>query len=274
MTSVYVISAESLAGARAELGRVVSTGTDGVAAAKVGSELFGVTEVLAGDRMLRGALTDPSAPPAERAGLAESLFGAKVDAQTLAVLRAACEQRWSAPLDLVDAVEILGREALLVSADQQGQLATVEDELFRLGRIIDTSPELQSVLTDRNADPAGKQQVMASLLYGKVTAVTSALVAQAVGRLQTAPADAFDDLSAMAAERRDLTVAHVRSATEVSELQRQRLAETLERLYGRALAVHVEVDPELIGGLVVRVGDEVIDGSAAGRLAAVRNHFD
>lgn len=111
------------------------------------------------------------------------------------------------------------------------------------------------------------------MLYGKVTAVTEALAGQAVGRLKSAPADTFDQLSNLAAAQRDTTVAHVRSASALSSEQSDRLASTLTRTYGKPVAVHVEVDPELLSGLVVRVGDEVIDGSAAGRLAALRKNL-
>lgn len=269
---MYAASREALEHARGTLKTELTSTSDGVAAAQIGSELFTVTNLLAGDRALRGLISDASLPAAERRELA-NLFQGKIADNTLAVLRSAVEQRWSSGRDLVDSIEQLGREALLISADQQGQLATVEDELFRLGRIVDANPELQAVLTDRTADVNRKQQLVTGLLYGKVTAVTEALVAQVVGRLKGAPSDAFDELSNLAAVRRDQTVAHVRVAAPVSESQRQKLTEQLTRVYGRAIAVHVEVDPKLLGGLVVRVGDEVIDGSAAGRLASVRKNI-
>ena len=269
---MYAASREALEHARGTLKTELSSSTDGVAAAQIGSELFSVTTLLDGDRRLRGLISDASLPAEERRGLAK-LFQGKVSDRTLGVLTSAAEQRWSSGRDLVDSIELLGRESLLISADQQGQLATVEDELFRLGRIVDANPALQSVLTDRTADPSRKQQLMGNLLYGKVTAVTEALVGQVMGRLKGAPSDAFDSLSNLAANRRQQTVAHVRAAGPMSELQRQRLTESLTAVYGRAIAVHVEVDPKLLGGLVVRVGDEVIDGSAAGRLASVRKNI-
>lgn len=269
---MYAASREALEHARGTLKTELTSTSDGVAAAQIGSELFSVTNLLAGDRALRGLISDASLPAAERRELA-NLFQGKIAENTLVVLRSAVEQRWSSGRDLVDSIEQLGREALLISADQQGQLATVEDELFRLGRIVDANPELQTVLTDQTADVNRKQQLVSGLLYGKVTAVTQALVAQVVGRLKGAPSAAFDELSNLAAVRRDQTVAHVRAAAPVSEIQRQKLTEQLTRVYGRAIAVHVEVDPKLLGGLVVRVGDEVIDGSAAGRLASVRKNI-
>src|SRR5699024_5065778 len=115
-----------------------------------------------------------------------------------------------------------------------------------------------------------KRGLIARVMQGKVAPETETLVTQAVGRLSGPPETVFDSLSCLAASRRSQTVAHVRSAAEMSEAQRQRLAEPLSRLYRRRITAHVQVDAELVSGLVVRVGDEVIDGSGAGRLAAVR----
>ena len=159
---------------------------------------------------------------------------------------------------------------MLKAAADQNQLDTVEDELFRLGRIVAGNPDLERTLSDRSTTVTAKRELLSRLLYGKVTAITEALAVHAVGRLRKPPAETLDELSALAATQRDRAVAHVRSAAPLDATQEERLAATLGRIYGKPVTVHVEVDPELLSGLVVRVGDEVIDGSAAGRLAAVR----
>jgi F-type H+-transporting ATPase subunit delta len=186
-------------------------------------------------------------------------------------VKAAVGQNWSTTSDLLNSLVLLGRESLLKAAADQGQLDGVEDELFRLGRIVAGDPTLEQALSDRSVSAKAKRDLLSKLLYGKVTAVTEALAVQAVGRLKsTAPADAFDALANLAAARREAVVAKVRSASTLSSEQTDRLAAALTRTYGKPVTVHVEVDPELLSGLVVRVGDEVIDGSAAGRLAALR----
>ncbi len=270
MTEMNAASREALQAARTTLQAELASTTDGSGAAQIGSDLFVVVDVLGAERSLRGLLSDPSAEPAERERLADTVFSGRIGEGASTVLRTAVRQQWSSARDLVDSVERLGREALLVSADQQGRLATVEDELFRLGRIVAGNPDLEIALTDRTAQADSKRGLISRLLYGKVSSVTESLASQAVGRLRGSPAAEFDTLSNMAAERRDQTVAHVRSAAAMTELQQQRLADSLSRLYDRRITVHVEVDPTLMSGVVVRVGDEVIDGSGAGRLAAVR----
>ena len=63
-------------------------------------------------------------------------------------------------------------------------------------------------------------------------------------------------------------MAHVTSAVELTAAQEQRLTQILGRLYGRTIGLQVTVDPDVLGGLVIRVGDEVIDGSVVHRLEA------
>ncbi|NLU84464.1 F0F1 ATP synthase subunit delta [Rhodococcus sp. HNM0569] len=271
---MYAASREALTQTRAALASAmesVSAGAATAAAAQTGADLFSIVDTLDSERGLRAALADNSTPEAARTGLAQQVFGDKVSDQALATVTAAAGQDWSAPRDLLDSLVLLGRESLLRAAADQEQLDTVEDELFRLGRIAAGNPELEQALSDRAASERRKRELLTSLLYGKVTAVTEALAVQAVGRLKkTAPADAFDELSNLAAERRESVVAKVTSASALTSEQKERLAAKLTSLYRKSVTVHVEVDRELLGGMVVRVGDEVIDGSAAGRLAALR----
>lgn len=140
---MYAASREALAQTRSALSSAlgaVSAGAATAASAQAGSELFSVVEVLDGQRALRSALADASAPAAGRQALAEQLFSGKVGAEALATVKAAAGQDWSAARDLVNSLELLGREALLRAAADQSQLDTVEDELFRLGRIVQGIP--------------------------------------------------------------------------------------------------------------------------------------
>jgi F-type H+-transporting ATPase subunit delta len=242
-------------------------------AAEVGTELFSVVTLLDSERGLRRTLADGSTDPDARSGLVGRLLQGKISDAALAVLTTVVRQQWSSPRDLVDSLELLGREVLLRSAERDGQLDTVEDELFRLGRIVAASPSLERVLADRSAVAGQRTSLVHPLLDGKVAAVTSALVTQVVERLREEPADAFDTLSTLAARQREQSVAHVRSAVALSDAQLARLTRTLTTTYGRTVTVHVEVDPALTGGLVVQVGDEVIDGSVAGRLDALRRRL-
>ena len=242
----------------------------GATGAKVGQEMFQVVEVLEDNRSLRVAVADTSATVEARQDLVRGVFGWKIDQTTLDLLLAAVSSDWSNPRELREGLIILGREALLRSADEQGQLQTVEDELFRLSRIVAGDAEFEQALADRTADTAAKRALLAQVLYGKVTAVTEALASQAIARPTGMPADDLMEISAQAAELRGRTVAVVTSAEALSEQQAADLGSRLQSVYGREIAVHNDIDPALMGGVVVRVGDEIIDGSVAGRLDALR----
>lgn len=264
-TGMSSTSRDAMAAVRSEVGALTS--------AEVGSELFSVVTLLDGERVLRRTLTDASTEPGSRTSLVRGLLGSRVSHPTLDVLASAIAQPWSRASDLLESLELLGRESLLGSAQVDGELDTVEDELFRLGRIVAASPGLERALADRTAVPGARSTLVHELLEGKATAVTQTLVTQVIERLRAEPADALDELSSLAARQREQSVAHVRSSIQLSEAQLQRLTAVLSRTYARDVTVHVEVDRDLVGGLVVQVGDEVIDGSIAGRLDDLRRRL-
>ncbi|NYJ04432.1 F0F1 ATP synthase subunit delta [Petropleomorpha daqingensis] len=232
-------------------------------------ELFAVARLLDGQPSLRRALSDPAATADARAGLARRLLSGKVSDATLDVVETMARQRWSRPLDLVEAAETLGVEAAFDAADAQGELDGVEDELFRFGRIVAADPELSRVLSDRTGPTQGKVELLDRLLAGKVSPVSALLLrnvltASHVGHAETA----IERLSESASARRGRSVAFVTTAVALTDAQEQRLTGILARLYGRTIGLQVTVDPDVLGGLIIRVGDEVIDGSVVHRLEA------
>jgi F-type H+-transporting ATPase subunit delta len=232
-------------------------------------ELFAVARLLDGQVALRRALSDPSGKPAERAGLARRLLDGKVSGATLDLVETVARQRWSRPLDLVEATETLGTDAALDAADSRGELDGVEDELFRFGRIVAANPELSRILTDRAAPPAGKTALLEQLLGGRVSPISALLLRRHLTNRHVGNAeDAIERLSELTSARRGRSVAHVTSAVALTDAQERRLGDVLSRLYGRTIGLQVTVDPDVLGGLVIRVGDEVIDGSVAHRLEA------
>jgi F-type H+-transporting ATPase subunit delta len=246
----------------------------GISARQVGAELLSVVRLLDQEPGLRRTLGDSSAEPSRRADLLTRLLSGKVSDQALEVLVAAVGDRWSTPRELVDGLDELGRTALLVHAEREGRLDAVEDELFRFGRIVAADSELERALTDRTAPADAKRSLLETLLGDKADAVTVELVEQLV----TTPrgrsvVSGLGDLAAEAAKRRERSVAYVVAPVPLTEQQEERLANTLTRIYSRPIALHVEVDPDVQGGLVIKVGDEVIDGSVTGRLDELRRRL-
>ena len=232
-------------------------------------ELFAVARLLDGQLTLRRSLSDPAGKPEERAALANRLFASRLSPAALDLVENVARQRWSHPIDLVDAFTELATEASLDAADADGQLEDVEDELFRFGRIVSADRELARILSDRKAPAEGKSALLDRLLAGRVSTVTAQLLRNVLtGPYAGNPESAIERLSDVASRRRGQSVARVTTAVELTPDQEQRLTEVLGRIYGRTIGLQVTVDPSVLGGLVVQVGDEVIDGSIAHRLEA------
>ncbi|HVL92959.1 MAG TPA: ATP synthase F1 subunit delta [Acidimicrobiales bacterium] len=157
--------------------------------------------------------------------------------------------------------------ALFEVARAEGSLETVEEELFRVARTFEASEDLRSTLSDQAIPVDRRQGIVEDLLGGRASPVTTALVSFVVGsgRGRDLPA-IIDKLVERAAAERSQSVAEVRAAVPLSTDQRQRLEAALSTATGTTVSVKVVVDPSILGGIVARVGDTVIDGSVRHRL--------
>ena len=245
--------------------------TSAAVATRLGNELFAVVGLLDTEHGLRRALSDPGKPAAEKAAVASALLHGKVTGRTEALVVAAVESRWATSGDMVDAIEQLAIEALVLTAEAEDGLDDLEDGLFRFGRVVSGQPQLRAALASTWLPGERKEQLLTALLRGKVTAVTLRLIIQMVthprGRGLT---QALDMCAGLAARRRQQLIAVVRTAVELSATQRRRLADALAASYGHQVHLNVVIDPSVMGGISVQIGDELIDGTAANRLAAVR----
>jgi F-type H+-transporting ATPase subunit delta len=266
------VSRTSFAGARDALAVAVQPRTVDLMAAA--DQLFGVTAVLDREIGLRRALTDPARSSDDRAGLAEAVVGSQVSDAALAVLLWSVRASWSSSRDLVDTLELLAVETVVAAAERAGRLDTLEDELFRFARLVAGAPDLRRALSEPGSPASARVGLVDDLLGPKVSPEALRLVQQAV----TAPRGrSFDrtleEYGEVAAERRSRLVALVTAAVPLTEAQRDRLASVLQRLYGHEVHLNVEVDPEVIGGVRVELGDEVIDGSVLSRLDEARRRL-
>jgi F-type H+-transporting ATPase subunit delta len=246
--------------------------TDGLTG--LSDELYAVASLLTGQPRLRRRLADPASSPDDRKGLAEQLLTGKVSASALSVVAAAVSQRWSGAWDLVDAIESTGDDVLFAAAEKADLSDEVEDELFRFERILDAESSLSTLLDEVTASPERRLQLLDSVVGDKLNPLTLALVRHAVTTQRKRSVRlAIDDLIEAAGVRRERSVARVISAVPMTDQQQSAQAEKLTQLYGRRIEVRYALNPSIRGGLVVRVGDEVIDGSVASRLIQIRNAF-
>jgi F-type H+-transporting ATPase subunit delta len=233
--------------------------------------LTSVAKLLARESILTRHLADPADDPTAKLGLLETLLEGKVGDTALEVLKAAVSGRWSSDANLVDAVEHVARLALLVRAEREDVAGDVEEQLFRFSRILDAQPRLATLLSDYSAPAESRVRLLRDVLDSGsgVNTTTVQLLSQTVELLRGERADeAVRDLAELAVARRGEVVAHVSAAAGLSDAQRTRLTDVLTRIYGHPVSVQLHINPELLGGLNIAVGDEVIDGTLSSKLAA------
>ena len=260
--------------------------------AQLAGELFAVADLLGEQPSLRNALADPTGSDDRRRGLADAVLGTRISAAAAGIVGEAASLRWGTGSRLVaalerqglrrgrrrtapavPALERQGLRALFAAAHAAGRLDTVEDELFRFSRTVVGNHPLREALDDHSAPVGVRQQLVSDLLAGKADAFTVQLAERAVA----APGRSFeltiDGYLRLAAATRQRQVAVVTVARPLDDEQRERLEAILSRKLDRRLTLQVLVDPSVLGGARIRVGDEVIEGTVAGRLTAAHEQL-
>lgn len=238
---------------------------------QTGLEIFEVVEAIEGDRPLRVALANNAAPSEQRVALADEVFSKHLAANALTVVKRAVELSWSNPRDLRVGLVAAARRIILRGAENNNQLERVEQELFALSRVLHREGELSMLLSDRRVEVSKRRSLLARLLEGKnVTMFSEALALQAVGRIEKDPASDLVALAEQAAELRGYRIARVVSAGDLTSEQSAVLAEKLHSIYDHRMSIHNEVDANILGGVRIHVGNEVIDGSTKAKLERMR----
>jgi F-type H+-transporting ATPase subunit delta len=235
------------------------------------SDLYAVADLLAGHTQLRSALADSGQPVAGREALVSEILGSRVSPLAVEVVSTTVSHRWSSDTDLVIALENLAAQAAFCVAETNGTLDATEEEVFRFGRAVDSSAELQMVLSDPASPSSVRAAVVNDLLANRATIATSTVLGYAMSHLHGRRLDSvIDELCALAAQQRERMVAEVRVAAPLTDTQAQRLQVALSALAGRTVRLNVALDPAVLGGVHVSIGDEVIDGTIASRLEQAR----
>lgn len=268
---MHAASRQALATLRERLDGVTGRFSTAEGLTGLAQELYQIVDLLSNQPRLRRRLADPTIPAEARADLVGRLLDDKISASAVQLVRDAVSLRWSSPWNLLDALETTADEVLLGAAEQDGVIDRVEDELFRFERVLEAESRLATLLDEVTAEASRRVELLRAVLGDKVHAITRALLEHAVASQRKRRVTlAIDELLDLAAARRERSMARVLSAVELTREQQSRLAATLSELYARPIDIRTAVDPAVRGGLVIRVGDEVIDGSVASQLAIVR----
>ncbi|MGO9560276.1 MAG: ATP synthase F1 subunit delta [Acidimicrobiales bacterium] len=267
------------------------------------SALAAFRGLLIASEPLRTALTDGSIPSSDRSAVLSDLLEGKVPSQVVALVtfpvvyeRAAeipktCEQLLEiaefraegvaigalvepeSPMGRAGALERLRgfAERVFERISDPRVVETMEDEFFRFARIAEQSPQLKSALASTELGFAARQAVLHDLLAGKVRPETLELLGYVLrcGRSRDL-VGAVSYLVELAAAEQGRRVADIRAAVELDADERSRLADALGRRTRRTIELRLVIDPSVIGGLGVSVGDTIIDGTIRHRLDLLR----
>lgn len=236
-----------------------------------GRELFTLSDSLrSASQVLLRVFADSAVEPAARAQLAAKIYGGKLSAPALELLEHAVSQRWIEVTDLPDAIEALGVDAILGQAQLQDKLSLIEEELYRTVRLLAHERELRVTLSDSYRSVESRVE-LARKIFARYSPEVIDLVERALTRSKKVTLVAtLNSYIQRAADRAQHLLASVTVAQPLNEANLQRLQAILTQRYGREVSVHVVVNPKVIGGMRIHVGEDVIDGTLENRVQAVR----
>lgn len=273
---------EAVAAAKAAL-----AGQPGAADLALGEELFAAGRVIGDSTQLRSILSDPSADPAAKAKIIERIFGS-LSAKTRGFISGLVNSRWSNQTDLLAGIEELGLRVMALSVDDSAADDSAADdgaaddsaadgtvdiaaELFAFGTVVSSNAELELALGSKLGETQAKADLVRALLGHKASEQTVAIVRHLVQQPRGRRIHALlGGAAAIVADQAGLAIATVTTATPLAADQLSQLQSRLSVSYGRQLGINLVIDPELIGGVRVQIGDDIIDDTVATRLGDLK----
>jgi F-type H+-transporting ATPase subunit delta len=247
--------------------------TDGEDLDGLAADLFAVVDALESSVALRRAVTDPSTSAEGRQQLVHGLLDGRVSKAAVDIVAEGAAMRWAGGRTFTAALERQAVRAQLTQAERSGDLDNAEDELFRFARTVEGSPELRNALAERTVPVDQRQDLVGDLLAGRATDATVALAKRAVVARDRTFAHTIEGFVTLAAAQKNRVVATVWVAEPLTDEQRDRLRAALSNQAGREVVLQEIIDPGVVGGVRVEVGDDVVEGTVAARLAAARRLF-
>ncbi|MGO1638064.1 F0F1 ATP synthase subunit delta [Ancrocorticia populi] len=236
-------------------------------------ELFRAARLVEGTPTLGKALTDPARASADRSRLVLDVFGDSVSGPVSDLLSGIARERWGSPAELVDVINRLGVQSVLSGAGRAGILKQVEEELYHARRLLRDERDLRVALGDRSRTADERAALTRSIFTGMGGDAQLLLVHAVRMAPERAITQTLAAMTQAAAERSHRLLASVTVAVPLTRAQEERLTRLLSERYQGPVNVHVYVDTRVVGGMRIRVGDEVMDGTLAHRVAKLREEI-
>ncbi len=252
----------AIAAARAELSAV---GSLDLATAE---QLLSAGRAIGGSVQFLGLLSDPSAPADQKRAILTAVFGSSLDDASRRLLDAIVAQAWSSEDDLIGGIEEIGIRA---AADSAPESVDIEAEIFAFDAAVSSDAQLELALGSKQGGSEAKVALVEALLAKKASAQTLVIITHLVRLPRGRRIGALLRRAAsLVADQAGLAIATVTSAAPLPSAQLSRLAKGLAKAYGTQLKLDLVIDPAIVGGLRVQVGDDVIDGTVASRINDLR----
>lgn len=236
-------------------------------------ELFAVVDLVGANPGLRRSLSDASASAEQRVALAERLFGSRISADAMALLRDVVSQQWSSSRRMVRMLERDTVRALLRTTHQRGELPTLQEELHAFATTVAGERALADTLRNPRYSVEARRDLVGRLTRGRVSSTSAQLLERGTGYRDRALPQTLQEYLELAAEVAGQQVARVTVARPLDAQRRERLQRALENKVGSPVVLQITVDPAVLGGMDVRVGDHIIESTMAGRLEDARRQL-
>lgn len=228
--------------------------------------IFAASDALAGQYRLRATLSDPAVPAKVRTQIARRLFTDRIPpAAVELVAQASASATESTGLEAE-----IERQGVRAVFQQSGAVGRVQEEIFRFARVLEGNSDLQATLTDPLIEVAARQRLVADLLASQAHPATVQLVQRSVQRRGRTLVKTLDDYVEVAAQIGRHTLARVTVAQPLNAEQLTKMRTQLTRIYGTSIDIQIDIDPEVLGGARIEIGDDLIDGTVQNRLNEAR----
>ncbi len=235
---------------------------------RIGNELFTITKVLDDSIQLERALTDPSRPVADKVAVLKELFGDNAHPMTMEIMTDLVSRRWSRARDIANAVEDFGVDAMMYYADATDATLQVSIELSELHSALLNLPVVRAKLYDYQATSEARVKLFREVFSGKtLNKVTMRLAEHATCNLRRRRyLETIQWLINKFSRHMGESMVTVTTATPLKKEQIKRLVEVYSAKVGRQVHINSVVDPTVLGGMRIQVGDEVTDNTVVAQL--------